>query len=146
MRRRRTLALGISSPLISPPLCLYQVTVPDQLRIEALRSENGEDHHAGEREQPRSRHHAGEIAELDQRYQDREQEHVEHRPRTDDVQEAVDFRTAAQAPALAQFRAHDQEENLPRSEEHTSELQSHSDLVCRLLLEKQKNLCDSFTR
>src|SRR5438034_6754130 len=25
-----------------------------------------------------------------------------------------------------------------RSEEHTSELQSHSDLVCRLLLEKKK--------
>src|SRR5438034_10974797 len=29
--------------------------------------------------------------------------------------------------------------NFPwRSEEHTSELQSHSDLVCRLLLEKKK--------
>src|SRR5947207_10081581 len=29
-----------------------------------------------------------------------------------------------------------------RSEEHTSELQSHSDLVCRLLLEKKKkDLC-----
>src|SRR5260221_5976381 len=27
-----------------------------------------------------------------------------------------------------------------RSEEHTSELQSHSDLVCRLLLEKKKTL------
>ena len=27
---------------------------------------------------------------------------------------------------------------LPRSEEHTSELQSHSVLVCRLLLEKKK--------
>src|SRR5260221_7679596 len=27
-----------------------------------------------------------------------------------------------------------------RSEEHTSELQSHSDLVCRLLLEKKKSL------
>src|SRR5215204_7779225 len=27
----------------------------------------------------------------------------------------------------------------PRSEEHTSELQSHSDLVCRLLPEKKKN-------
>src|SRR2546430_13156120 len=27
-----------------------------------------------------------------------------------------------------------------RSEEHTSELQSQSNLVCRLLLEKQKNL------
>ena len=29
-------------------------------------------------------------------------------------------------------------EILLRSEEHTSELQSHSDLVCRLLLEKKK--------
>src|SRR2546428_8173506 len=28
----------------------------------------------------------------------------------------------------------------PRSEEHTSELQSRSDLVCRLLLEKKKKL------
>src|SRR6267142_2432962 len=27
----------------------------------------------------------------------------------------------------------------PRSEEHTSELQSHVNLVCRLLLEKKKN-------
>src|SRR5438034_8707318 len=35
-----------------------------------------------------------------------------------------------------------------RSEEHTSELQSHSDLVCRLLLEKKKktqNTQKSFT-
>src|SRR5437588_9601941 len=31
-----------------------------------------------------------------------------------------------------------------RSEEHTSELQSHSDLVCRLLLEK-KNTCTAAT-
>src|SRR5438034_2171924 len=29
-------------------------------------------------------------------------------------------------------------QTLMRSEEHTSELQSHSDLVCRLLLEKKK--------
>src|SRR5947207_12358206 len=29
-----------------------------------------------------------------------------------------------------------------RSEEHTSELQSHSDLVCRLLLEKKKTKAD----
>src|SRR2546421_1063109 len=33
--------------------------------------------------------------------------------------------------ATASYRA-------PRSEEHTSELQSRSDLVCRLLLEKKK--------
>src|SRR5256885_3306660 len=31
-------------------------------------------------------------------------------------------------------------ELLPRSEEHTSELQSPCNLVCRLLLEKKKNL------
>src|SRR5260221_5343063 len=35
-----------------------------------------------------------------------------------------------------------------RSEEHTSELQSHSDLVCRLLLEKKKtkNCCVRYTQ
>src|SRR5438034_1565745 len=32
-----------------------------------------------------------------------------------------------------------------RSEEHTSELQSHSDLVCRLLLEKKKDINSSST-
>src|SRR5438034_3636683 len=31
-----------------------------------------------------------------------------------------------------------QSQRAVRSEEHTSELQSHSDLVCRLLLEKKK--------
>src|SRR6185369_17906473 len=50
---------------------------------------------------------------------------------------------------------------IPRSEEHTSELQSHLNLVCRLLLEKKKKitcteclqkkqkkkkLCDEITR
>src|SRR5947207_6006679 len=34
---------------------------------------------------------------------------------------------------------------LERSEEHTSELQSHSDLVCRLLLEKKKQTMLSST-
>src|SRR6202022_4840489 len=31
-------------------------------------------------------------------------------------------------------------QRVDRSEEHTSELQSHSDLVCRLLLEKKKRV------
>ena len=35
-------------------------------------------------------------------------------------------------------RAADMIAEMCRSEEHTSELQSHSDLVCRLLLEKKK--------
>src|SRR5438034_6324874 len=35
------------------------------------------------------------------------------------------------------FNPHDSR-SIERSEEHTSELQSHSDLVCRLLLEKKK--------
>src|SRR5260370_28776421 len=30
---------------------------------------------------------------------------------------------------------------MSRSEEHTSELQSHLNLVCRLLLEKKKKIC-----
>src|SRR5436190_15606140 len=36
--------------------------------------------------------------------------------------------------------------NASRSEEHTSELQSHSDLVCRLLLEKKKQNFNTRTR
>src|SRR5947207_4276753 len=38
----------------------------------------------------------------------------------------------------ARILALDDRRATPRSEEHTSELQSHSDLVCRLLLEKKK--------
>src|SRR5260370_9961552 len=39
-------------------------------------------------------------------------------------------------------------QNVDRSEEHTSELQSHLNLVCRLLLEKKKNMSilDSFLK
>src|SRR5206468_11045581 len=33
-----------------------------------------------------------------------------------------------------------------RSEEHTSELQSRSDLVCRLLLEKKKHTAEALTK
>src|SRR5256885_7287346 len=35
-------------------------------------------------------------------------------------------------------------ESVRRSEEHTSELQSPCNLVCRLLLEKKKKTCKSF--
>src|SRR2546430_10608771 len=38
-----------------------------------------------------------------------------------------------------------QADNLERSEEHTSELQSQSNLVCRLLLEKKKNQKDQLS-
>src|SRR5436190_9789925 len=51
--------------------------------------------------------------------------------------EAVLFRLAvngAETPGGAVGKT----EKDSRSEEHTSELQSHSDLVCRLLLEKKK--------
>src|SRR5438034_6750116 len=47
-------------------------------------------------------------------------------PRTSAIRSAV---VCAEAASSARDR---------RSEEHTSELQSHSDLVCRLLLEKKK--------
>src|SRR2546430_11411061 len=44
-------------------------------------------------------------------------------------------------------RKQDLQKLLVRSEEHTSELQSHSNLVCRLLLEKKKKyLVDAFPK
>src|SRR5260221_8710543 len=48
-----------------------------------------------------------------------------------DAQRRVQQLEAQQQRMLAQEREH-------RSEEHTSDLQPHSDLVCRLLLEKKK--------
>src|SRR5206468_5728472 len=46
-------------------------------------------------------------------------------------------------PHLARTRVADA--HLLRSEEHTSELQSRSDLVCRLLLEKKKKTSNNTT-
>src|SRR5207249_8729998 len=42
-------------------------------------------------------------------------------------------------PTLTAAAPHPQPERSKRSEEHTSELQSRFELVCRLLLEKKKN-------
>src|SRR5437588_2034118 len=42
-------------------------------------------------------------------------------------------------PGRSKNSSHRIRNNCTRSEEHTSELQSHSDLVCRLLLEKKKH-------
>src|SRR5215211_9286561 len=47
-------------------------------------------------------------------------------------------RSSAHATTGASREARSRSTRTPRSEEHTSELQSHSDLVCRLLLEKKK--------
>src|SRR5436190_18152683 len=44
------------------------------------------------------------------------------------------------APSLLFFRDFPISSRRARSEEHTSELQSHRDLVCRLLLEKKKEI------
>src|SRR5215204_585311 len=56
--------------------------------------------------------------------------------RGDIVARAAELGVALEAgAAMIVVRAH---HFAPRSEEHTSELQSHSDLVCRLLLEKKK--------
>src|SRR5438034_4555215 len=53
-----------------------------------------------------------------------------------DIREAVYF---SEMKSLLQISAENiQNFIIYRSEEHTSELQSHSDLVCRLLLEKKK--------
>src|SRR5476649_1471423 len=48
------------------------------------------------------------------------------------------FRSLHQSCAGPERRTWSKPDLMQRSEEHTSELQSHSDLVCRLLLEKKK--------
>src|SRR2546421_901135 len=52
------------------------------------------------------------------------------------------FQTTFLITALLCASASAQDLKPSRSEEHTSELQSRSDLVCRLLLEKKKSIID----
>src|SRR5438034_7198740 len=58
-------------------------------------------------------------------------------PKPGNVSPFASFRDATYEDFLA---------SAARSEEHTSELQSHSDLVCRLLLEKKKYKDSNITR
>src|SRR5438132_9787953 len=60
--------------------------------------------------------------------------HALHLPRRFDTQNASIQFMILHSVIFAWLRCISQN----RSEEHTSELQSHSDLVCRLLLEKKK--------
>src|SRR5437773_1702286 len=48
-------------------------------------------------------------------------------------------RARARSRAWSRSAARGGRQLLPRSEEHTSELQSHHDIVCRLLLEKKNS-------
>src|SRR5699024_12863871 len=79
-------------------------------------------------------------SDLSQRVHGPEVEHVAHRPRhrrppVDDL-EVEDGQEVAHRLLLEPGGVDDAD---GRSEEHTSELQSRFDLVCRLLLEKKKN-------
>src|SRR3989454_8863077 len=58
-------------------------------------------------------------------------------PKTTTGQTVAAFELAV-GPPTSVFRYRDWNDNLTRSEEHTSELQSPCNLVCRLLLEKKK--------
>src|SRR2546430_9640494 len=66
----------------------------------------------------------------------------------DGIAAAAALSTAAAfaARSASAFSSSDNSRGVPsglRSEEHTSELQSQSNLVCRLLLEKKKNIPDT---
>src|SRR5947207_12683611 len=54
------------------------------------------------------------------------------------IADALITKGSAHGEVDGRFREGHAEHQPLRSEEHTSELQSHSDLVCRLLLEKKK--------
>src|SRR5437667_10732456 len=58
--------------------------------------------------------------------------------RYDWVRRTVEYHFRGETFFLRRLRIADDLVQVPRSEEHTSELQSHHDLVCRLLLEKKK--------
>src|SRR2546427_8451655 len=58
--------------------------------------------------------------------------------RRDQHRRALDVRILLHRQRRDRPPAHEHDHEVDRSEEHTSELQSQSNLVCRLLLEKKK--------
>ena len=62
-------------------------------------------------------------------------------PRTNGKSKAIQTKSHKEAYTYTLTKREKERKNIykknKRSEEHTSELQSHSDLVCRLLLEKK---------
>src|SRR5438105_6797941 len=58
------------------------------------------------------------------------------RPGLMELSDLADYSTIFRVPTHVRYRGFDVY-SMPRSEEHTSELQSRVDLVCRLLLEKK---------
>src|SRR5204862_7733232 len=74
------------------------------------------------------------------RQQPREQERRGEQPPPIDAEQRGRARIVREgAPGAAEARAAEQQQHAARSEEHTSELQSRRDLVCRLLLEKKNS-------
>src|SRR5438132_6541440 len=59
-------------------------------------------------------------------------------PKASFVSQAASPTLTTNQPSVTGARPESKASSRARSEEHTSELQSHSDLVCRLLLEKKK--------
>src|SRR3989442_7710847 len=55
------------------------------------------------------------------------------------------FRSCFETRRYRAYRVKRGSREPPRSEEHTSELQSRPHLVCRLLLEKKNSLCFTYT-
>src|SRR5438874_8106613 len=54
-------------------------------------------------------------------------------------------RRTDRTPRRDDLRRHERDNRFSRSEQHTSELQSRRDLVCRLLLEKKKTIQNRLT-
>src|SRR5512140_3875346 len=81
------------SSVIFPPR--LPAGIPDQAGVEAVRRENRQDDHRGEEHHPAFRNHRHERPELDERDDDRRDEHIQHRPPPDGLQHSVQARPLA---------------------------------------------------
>src|SRR5206468_6049595 len=91
-------------------------------------------------------HSAPESGKID--HQDVHHDKKQQQNNTDEVKCSSRLMTTQCGRQYGEYRGHPERHpqagpeegwKKPRSEEHTSELQSRSDLVCRLLLEKKKS-------
>ena len=96
--------------------------IPDETRIEAFCGQHGDDHHSGEGQRRDAGSNAQHAAELNQRHQNRNHEHVHHRPASHELRDPVKDRslaTSCNVPLNDRPAEHTQGDQLTQWHQHT---------------------------
>src|SRR5262249_37613939 len=100
---------------------LRRAGIPDETGVEGHRRQHGQDDHRGEENHTRAGLHGHERLQLHERHGERIDEHVEHRPASDDLDQAIEpgpVAVASRDPALDCDEEVGEGHQLPKGNHH----------------------------